>query len=165
MSSFIAAAQPQNILTTDDKRAIADEYSGWEVAQPPLLGARHRDNGDGTTWIADWRSPWWPAPSALLLDGGLYDTIEGVWYQDPYPVSGSNGRLGFNGIARDQYGSPITTGATVLLIRTSTNEIVAAVTADANGAYIVSSPYSGAHIIVVTNATVGGASPNTLLPG
>ena len=156
---------PQQILLPDDKRTMADEWSGWEAALPPYLGAMHRDNGDATSWIGDFRTPWWPAPSALLGDGGLYDALDAIWYADPYTVSGCCSRLAFIGITRDQYGSPLA-GCTVRCFLTSTTEMVSIGTSDANGAYTLTSPYAGAHFLTVhpPGGTTGGATIDTLVP-
>lgn len=113
---------------------------------------------------------WWPSRSSLMggWDGEPSNQLVGdaPWFAWPSTRSGCNGRLGFVGYTRDQYGTPLA-NCTVRCIRASTDEMVSKVTSDANGFYIATTPYSDAHFLVVHDATgaIAGASVNTLLPG
>lgn len=163
MSGIIGAALTTTILVLPDKRLLADEWVGLDIAQPPIMVAMTRDNSD-CYGIADFRTPWWPAPSGMIGDGGVGDVLDSVCYQLPWTISGANGRLGFNGIARDAFNSPLPF-ATIRLFRTSSGELTAQVTADGNGAYIATTPYNDAHFLTIHAAGVGGSSVDTLIPG
>jgi len=119
--------------------------------------------------LAGWAWPWWPARGVLYGDTGIAD-VQGpsLGYQDlDIWLAGANGRLGFAGITRDQYGSALG-NCTVRLVRVSTNEIVAQVTSDANGAFTITTPYLDAHFLTVHKSgtpDVAGASVDTLIPG
>jgi hypothetical protein len=114
------------------------------------------------------RSPWWPSRSSMMAG---WDGVDNVLtaeqrYAWPRVVSGCNGRLGFVGYTRDQYGS-IVANCTVRCFRTSTDELVAKVTSDANGLYYATSPYSDAHYLTVHKSgtpDIAGASIDTLTP-
>lgn len=118
--------------------------------------------------IFDFSSPWWPNISGFGVGiEGLADSTP-LSRQLVYPTwfaYGSNGRLAFSGITRDQYGSPLP-NCTVRCIRNSTDELVSKVSSDANGAYIATTPYSDAHFLVIHNSdgTLAGATVNTALP-
>lgn len=133
--------------------------------------------GEATLWSFDWNSvieaagyvsPWWPFRGSLLggwgdgLDGDAFLSL-GARHSDMWRSFGSNGRLAIVGTTRDAYGSPLA-ACTVRLFRTSTNELQAKVTSDANGAFQVSSPYNDAHYMTVHGSGVAGASIDTLIP-
>lgn len=115
------------------------------------------------------RTDFWPRVALALNAGGVADVL-GSFAGDrvSWVASGANGRLGFVGYSRDQYGGPLP-GATVRLFRTSTSELLAQVTSDVNtGFYVVTTPYSGAHFItchISTPIASGGATADNLAPG
>jgi hypothetical protein len=164
VSGLIGAALPVTIHVVDDQRLV--EIQPWLDRSFPIepiaaQWSQERDQLGGETF--DFRSDWWPAGSGLVSDGGISDVIMGYGAFDPYPVSGCNGRLAFNGVTRDQYGSPLG-GCTVRCYRTSTHELQSVVTSDANGAYIATSPYGDSHFLVVHGTGVAGASIDTVVP-
>jgi hypothetical protein len=114
---------------------------------------------------------WWPRSGQIMggwgngLTGDLFQSKSPRW-KSPFTTRGANGRLGYVGYTRDQYGS-VLGGCTVRLIRVSTDELVAKVVSDANGLYFATTPYNDAHVRVTHNAAgnLGGASNLTDLPG
>lgn len=163
MSGLIGAALPVTILVVDDQRTVEiqpwlDKICGCEPIAARWL--QQRDSLDGGS--NDFRSDWWPG-GGLLADSGLSDIRQRNNPYTLYPVSGCNGRLAFNGITRDQYGSPLG-NCTVRCYRTSTHELQSVVTSDANGAFIATTPYSDSHFLVVHGAAVAGASVDTATP-
>lgn len=164
MSSLAGAARPVQIAWSD--RAHADPYySDWLIAQPPPIQPAIAID---LCACGSWRTPWWPCGSSLVGETGVSDALTSDigWFVE-WISGGCNGRLGFNGITRDQYGSPLG-GCTVRLFRTSTNELQAIVTSDANGAFLATSPYNDAHFMTVHKAgspDVAGASIDTIIPG
>jgi hypothetical protein len=134
------------------------------VATPARVDPPSYCSIDGT----DWTTPWWPTPGSLLAIGGDgvlrgegLERVSGPW-------SGASARLGITGITRTQYGEPLPF-ATVRLFRTSTGELVMSVLSDGNGAYVISSQYTGAHFMTVhptgvLSGTLAGASYDTLIP-
>lgn len=169
MSAFVGAAMPVTILSGAN-RSHTDPYdSDWLIVQPPPIAAPRVRLGALEPDIVSWRTPWWPTGGALLGDTGLSDVAsEDIgWFVEWANRGGCNGRLGFNGVTRDQYGSPLG-GCTVRLFRTSTDELVAKVTSDSNGAFLATSPYSDGHYMTVHQAgppAVAGATIDTIIPG
>lgn len=162
MSGYIGAALSVQILTYDDQSHV--EIEPWLDRTFPIeaiapVRGPFRDALDGEMF--DFRSDWWPAGTGLVADGGISDVMTGYGAFDPYPVSGCNGRLLFNGITRDQHGSPLA-NCTVRCYRTSTHELQDVVTSDVNGAYRLTTPYSDAHFLTVHGSSVAGASIDTV---
>lgn len=158
--SLLTAASPFLAgLHAEDRRCSAEEYSDLRASEE--LAA-----GEGFT------TPWWPASGMVLGgrgDGSSCDLQDlAPSYQDAYPLSGCNGRLGFVGYTRDAYGSAIG-GVAVKCFLTSTDELVASVTSDpTTGYYIATTPYAAAHYLVVQKPSatppIAGASLNTITP-
>jgi hypothetical protein len=151
------------LIEVDDK-TLYDRFFGGEafIPTPVLLELRRTVDlwGIGTAY----ESPWWPNKIPFLNNDGLDDFLfaaEEEWLG--YIVSGTNGRLSIRGVSRDQYGSPLG-GCTIRLFLTSTGEMVSTVTSDANGAYIITSPYSASHFLTVHAPGVGGASIDSIVP-
>jgi len=75
-------------------------------------------------------------------------------------------RVGFPGVTRDQYGTPLA-ACTVILHRTSTRELVYDGVSNADGAFLAQSVYAGEnHYIVFHKAgavNVYGATDNNLV--
>ena len=157
-------------LYPSDLRACDQEFfHNEDLFQPPPLvdvGLPQEVWFEGTAGgYVGYMSPWWPTPGSLLGDSGDVGVLQRIspWGAWTTP-SGCNGRLGFVGYTRDQYGSPVP-NCTVRCIRISTDEMVSKVTSDATGYYIATTPYSDAHVLVVNGPSIGGASVDTLLPG
>lgn len=167
--SLVGAALPVAILEPAD-RSHAEQtwYHGNAAWPPPLASVRGIPAREPLMSIESFRTPWWPNGGVLVADGGLSDVLDSPAYDDVYPVAGANGRLGFVGYSRDQYGSPLP-GCTMRLFRTSTGELVAQVTSDPSTAfYTVTTPYLDAHFITCHAATPvpsAGATVDSLIPG
>lgn len=132
--------------------------------------AEMRNRSDNAYYQYEFATRWWPKSSAML--GGWGDGVTGDFFQnktpswiDPRIQRGCNGRLGFVGYTRDQYGSR-TGGCTVRLFRTVDDSLQAKVTSDANGLYFATTPYNDAHYEVIHNPAgdQAGATANNLIP-
>jgi hypothetical protein len=164
VSGLVSSAQGPPLLAPSDCRHVAEEYNDSWLNVVPLAGLQFTDSD--FLGIDDFDYPYWPAPGALLGSGALADVPYAVAYQRVYPVSGCNGRLAFNGVTRDAYGSPVA-GARVRCFRASTGELVAQVTSDANGNYIATSPYNEAHLVTMHYdgpPAIAGCSLDTVIP-
>ena len=170
MTCLVGNSMPVTILRGADK-GHADPYdTTWATVLPfpiatPCLRFGAADGGT----IANYATPWWPGTRGFLADTGLDDMmLTSVGWGWEWTLSGCNGRLGFKGITRDQYGSPLG-GCTVRLFRTSTDELVAKVTSDpSTGAFIATTPYADGHYMTVHKAgtpDIAGASVDTIIPG
>lgn len=167
MSSILATTGfAASVVTRDDFSAC-----DW-AANGDLFGAKLWDRipADDYLYDAHFESEWWPARSSMMggWDGEPSNLLlgEAQWWGWPQTRSGCNGRLGFVGYTRDAYGSPVG-GCTVRCFNTATNELVSTVTSDANGFYIATTPYGGAHYLVVHKSgtpEIAGASISTLTP-
>lgn len=158
------------LVSPDDRRHGDEDFFGNDDLFQPDPIANYFVREDLWFGVRTFRTPWWPSAGAgaLLGDAGsvAYDKV--IRYTDPWPnlPGGANGRLGFVGYTRDQYGSPVG-GVTVRCFRTSTNELVSRVTSDANGFYIATTPYGDAHFLTVHKAgtpAIAGASIDTIVP-
>lgn len=162
MSALVGNALPNFIF---GQRAYLDGDDPWWGNEdlfpgPGIMSLQNREVVLGTPGDA---TPWWPRRGSLM---GGFDGVDensmlarAAWWGDPWLLSGASSRLAFVGITRDQYGSPLA-GCTVRCFVTSTDELVAKVVSDANGAYTATSPYNVDHYLVVHSAdgTVAGAS-------
>lgn len=168
MSSLVGAALPAFILRQDDVRNADEYFFGNESAYFPakMLDLCPASENEAVGFA----TAWWPAGSNLMggLDGVPENTLLGspARWTDPWYSLGSNGRLGFVGYTRDQYGSPLA-GCTVRCFRTSSNELTAQVVSDDNGFYQATTPYADGHYLVIHKTgspEVAGASISTLTP-
>lgn len=167
MSFLVGNALPQFIF---GQRAYNDGDDFWFGNDdlfygPSMSSLQNRESVLGGQSNA---TPWWPRRGGLM---GGWDGVpenqmlqRNTWWGEPWLLGGSNGRLGFVGVTRDQYGSPLG-GCTVRCFVTSTDELVARVTSDANGNFIATTPYGGiAHYMTIHSAdgATAGASVSTL---
>jgi hypothetical protein len=174
VSSLIGDALPVRILRPD--RTCVDPY--WltgNVDDEPIyrlpvdLTSAYQGEDQGFV------STWWPRRSAIFgaqLDGvdeGLLGanllTLPPL-HSFQWVSGGANGRLGFVGVTRDAFGSPLG-GCTVRCHRSSNGELVSQVTSNEFGAYTATSPYLEAHYLTVHKAgspAVAGASLDTVQP-
>jgi hypothetical protein len=115
----------------------------------------------------DYFSEYFPAGvSGLLgdvsLDVGVYNPLPWGAFEI---VGGATSALGIIGITRDQYGTPV--GACVVqLFLTSTDALVIEGTSDANGNFLLTTPFTGTHYIVAYKAAspdIFGTTVNTLV--
>lgn len=167
VSNLVGNALPNFIF---GQRAYADGDDFWFgnedlVPGPCLTQLQNRECVLGQPSDA---TPWWPRRGNLMggWDGVDENTIlaRNPWWGDPWVLGGRNGRLGFVGVTRDQYGSPLG-GCTVRCFVTTTDELVARVVSDAAGNFIATTPYGGtAHYLTIHSAdgSVAGASVSTL---
>jgi hypothetical protein len=164
-------------LYPSDYRACSRELLGGdELFQPPPLAdllvpqeARADGAAGGYPGLV---SPWWPRCGGFVGDNAVDVAMLTVSPSHgsfaPTPASGCIARLGITGITRDQFGSPV--GAcTVKLFRTSTDELVSQVISDANGVYLITTPYHpDAHYLVVYKVgspDIFGTTVNTIIAG
>lgn len=135
------------------------------AAQPPpiveFMGMDVLASDRGT-----WQTAWWPSRARFAgAEDGSDLASTAPWWGPPWITLGCNGRLSIAGTTRDQYGSAL--GACVVkLFRADNHELVAVVTSDpTTAAFIVTSPYSAAHYMVVHGpGGVAGATADTLIP-
>lgn len=169
MTGFVSRSNGHDQrLWVNDRRTLASEYGG-DTFGWPCVGFATLVPHEGSNPIATFATPWWPRRGGVLTgETGVSDILCGSSVEfDLYPVAGCNGRFGISGITRDQYGSPLGL-CTVRLFVTATDELVARVTSDANGAFIATSPYGVGtphYMTVHYGGTVAGASVDTLIPG
>lgn len=135
------------------------------AAQPPpiveFMGMDVLASDRGT-----WQTAWWPSRARFAgAEDGSDLASAAPWWGPPWITLGCNGRFSLAGTARDQYGTALPF-AVLRLFLTSDGSMVSMVTADGNGAFIITSPYNTAHFLTVhKDGTVAGASVDTLLPG
>lgn len=163
MSNFLGSTGATPIVRFNDSRLLPKAYNGAGHFRPYLV-PRQFDTDDGPA-IDDYIVAWWPRSSGMLADGGVSDVLtQDLWEWNTEPT-GASGRLGFVGITRDQYGSPLA-ACTVRCFRVTPMEMVSIVVSDANGAYIATTPYNDAHFLTVHGpAGVAGATVDTLVGG
>lgn len=172
MSKFIngGVGLTVTIHASDDRRACDECYHGMRPSAIFRLPVANEQRvAANTTPRQNFRSRWWPRSGSII--GGWSGSADDMFLNLPAqwiaPVveRGANGRLGFVGYTRDQYGSALG-GCTVRLYRVSTEEQVAKVTSDANGLYFATTPYSDEHFLVIHNTagTLAGATKTSLLP-
>lgn len=165
LGEFIGAAKPVTIHTpvqlnhTDQFYFVDDAW----IATPMLIDLYCNEEDACPSLCSSYMSPWWPGGgSALVSDGGLYDYGEIEW-GDSYPVSGANGRFGVTGYTRNAAGQAVANVRVMLYFvnadTTQPDTLVHLVYSDANGYYLVSSPYAGAHYIVAIGTGMAGATP------
>jgi hypothetical protein len=152
----------QSELNTIDSRLLSRRYRhvpGWTVVYDSFPGR------DGFV------SPWWPVRDSLDASGDEW--LIGRQFEEIELVSGARSMVGFSGITRDAYGTPLG-GCTVRLHITSTtgevgaNTVIYTATSDSvTGAFVVFSPYyPNTHYIVSYKAgspDVQGITLNTLV--
>ncbi len=167
MSDFISPSFP--VLGRQDLRAGEDAwFSSEDWCQPGVIADMLRP--EEPIYGAGFVGPWWPAGTGFVGDQGADLSLlpDSSWWADPWiNYGGCNGRFSFIGITRDANGN-VLPNATVRAFRTSTNELVAKVTSNANGYYNATTPYADGHFLTVHAATsppVAGASIDTLTPG
>ncbi len=162
MSVLASGVTTLSPIRASDIRHVADEWTTIDLVQPSILNLTA-----GALGLWDWTTGWWPRPGVLVGEGGISDVITSASLARIWPNSGANGRLGYVGVTRDQYGSAVGS-CTVRCFRTSTSELVSTVTSDpSTGAYVATTPYYEAHFLTVHKATapdISGASIDTILP-
>jgi hypothetical protein len=117
--------------------------------------------------VQTYQTAWWPGNRGFFGGQGVdMSCLYPVQRWQYYLAQGSMGRFGIRGTTRDRYGSALA-GVTVKLFKTATDEKVAEVVSDGNGAFLVTTPYyPDAHYMVQYKAgtpDVFGSSPNTLI--
>lgn len=157
MSQLLGNALPQFILARDDDRINLVTFTVEKYLPLHLCGGRA---------VSDYKSLWWPRGNALVGDGGLdVSMLDGVQWGSYDTVGGISSRVGFVGISRDQYGSPLGS-CVVQLFRTSDDRFIMEVTSDSSGNFTLFSWYTpDQHYIVAYKAgspDVAGTTVNTL---
>lgn len=164
---LLGAAAAVNILNAANQKH-GDEFffdNEDEFATPVLLSFDWNAIIEASGFV----SPWWPAHGMLIggrgFDGDNLLEINAK-HSDMWRSFGSNGRLGFVGVTRDQYGSAIG-NCRVRCFRAATDELMSSVLSDANGNYIATTPYYEGHYLTVHKSgtpDICGATPETLFP-
>lgn len=164
---LVGGALATNIVQGPDKRHQDEFFRDNEDSFHPVPLYSYDFNS--VAEAAGFQSPWWPFRGAILggwgFDGSVLLELGGK-HSDTWRSFGTNGRLAFVGVTRDQYGSPLG-GCTVRCFRTIGNELVSTVVSDANGNYVATTPYADGHYLVVHKAgppDIAGASVTTLTP-
>lgn len=161
MSAFIGDARRTLNLAAKDERLHDPER---DRRQARLRGgSRHVAGNEG------FYSEFWPGNRGFVGDGGLdIAMLQGPGGRRTQRFAeGNASRVGFPGTTRDAYGAPLA-GATVILHRTSTRELVSEVVSDANGNFLAHSHYVGEGHYLVFHKTssptnVYGATDNTII--
>jgi hypothetical protein len=152
MSQFIGAALPQMRLERNDDRLQSPSWVTVTIQ-------RHLDRG--------YRSEWWPRGQSFIGDAVVDVGVQTVVAWGEYdPVGGESSRVGFVGVTRDQYGTPLG-GCVVQLFRTSDDLFIMETTSDSAGNFLLQSWYTpDTHYIVAYKAgapDVFGTTLNTLV--
>lgn len=152
MSGFIGAATATFIIAADDRRLCPQDFQEEEELN---------------SWYdLGLTNLFWPR-SGLMSEAGII-AQDPPWGQVEL-VSGAVSRFGYRGVTRDANNSPLG-GVTVKCFRTADDSKVADdVVSDANGNFIISTPYYEAHYLVmkksgspeVSGVTVSSQFPNT----
>jgi hypothetical protein len=116
--------------------------------------------------VFSYANGFWPR-SGFMGDSTVdLSTLESIWFEQPDKTRGVNSRVGFQGVTRDVYNSPLG-GVACKLFRTSDDAKIDQIVSDPSGNYLLSSPYyPDAHFIVTYKAgstDVFGTSVNTLI--
>jgi hypothetical protein len=160
MSGFIGAALPEFITKRKDDRLHPDFGSMTEA------GKRGGDRSEGGN--EGFYSGYWPGNRGFIGDGGAdISMLQGPRGRKIERFGyGVASRIGFPGVTRDQYGTPLA-ACTVILHRTSTRELVYDGVSDTNGNFLAQSVYAGEnHYLVFHKAgavNVFGATDNNLI--
>jgi hypothetical protein len=124
---------------------------------------------DESFFYGGYTNGFWPRGGSLDASGD--EMLESVWYDMPEVSNGQKIQYGISGVTRDVYGSPLG-GVTVKLFRTIDDQKTDQQVSDANGNYVLSTPFfNDAHYIVEYKAGGGiipdvfGSSVNTLIGG
>ena len=157
MSQFIGfSTNGLNLVSADDRRLAMQSH---QPNQPNLQVTEFADRG--------FRTPWWPR-SGFEGDDGVDGFVRcAVWHQQPELSSGSISRVGYRGVTRDANNSPVG-GVTVKCFRTADDTKTADdVVSDANGNFIITTPYYEPHYLVMRKTgtpDIGGVTVSTQYP-
>lgn len=156
MSGLIGAAQPIGAMNVaNDNRAMEPQYESpfddYGLYADVVVGQ----------WYG---SAFWPRNDFAIGDAAQ---IEAATFNDLVDLcTGACSAYGFTGTARDRYGSAIPS-AIVKLFLTADDTKIDTVTCDANGAFVLRSPYyPSTHYITVHltgSPDVDGITANTLI--
>lgn len=161
MSGFIGGAMPTMSIGAKDKR-LAPAFR----CRPSIRRAAERSCF--LHMPCGFANDFWPGNRGFTggqgADVGLMDA---TWVRCMERAGhGVASRVGFPGVTRDQYGTPLA-ACTVILHRTSTRELVYDGVSNADGAFLAQSVYAGEnHYIVFHKAgavNVYGATDNNLV--
>jgi hypothetical protein len=152
MTGFFGAAIASGAIAADDRRLCPRDFQReQEVESWHDLG---------------YNNLFWPR-SGLNSDAGIISN-DPSWGQVEL-VSGAVGRFGYRGVTRDANNSPIG-GVTVKIFRTADDTKVADdVVSDADGNFIISTPFYESHYLVmrktgapeISGVTVSSQFPNS----
>lgn len=138
MSGLIGGALPVFILRAKDDR-LHPAFRGRH--EPRRRGySRHDALGFDSAY-----SGFWPGNrGGFMGDLGADVSMlqESARRRVERPGAGVASRVGFPGVTRDEFGTPLA-GVTVVLHRTATREFIHELVSDANGNYLMQSVYAG----------------------
>jgi hypothetical protein len=164
MSAFVGGALPTTILARKDRRLVPS----YQVIRRQRDRLNDRDMP--TAYPGGYTSDFWPGNRGFVGDHGTdVAMMEAVWSRQPARLAwGIASRVGFDGVTRDQYGTPLG-GVTCSLFLTATRQWIMDIVSDANGAFLLQSFYSpDTHFIVFAKAgspNVFGATDQNLVGG
>ena len=160
MSGFIGAALPQFRMQAKDTRNVPPFMAMSDARQRG--GSRHTPANEG------FYSGFWPRSNGFMGDMGADVSMMAAsgGRKTERIGAGMASRIGFPGVTRDQYGTPLA-GCTVVLHRTATREFIYEGVSGADGAFLAQSVYAGEnHYIVFYKAgavNVYGATDHNLV--
>lgn len=160
MSGFIGAVQGRFHLQAKDQR-LHPRFMDMHDARRRHK-SRHVPGNEG------YYTEFWPGYRGFIGDTG----VDVSMWQGPggrkteRVAAGVASRVGFPGVTRDQYGTPLAS-ATVVLHRTTTREVVHVLVSNTLGEFLMQSVYAGeGHYIYFHKAgavNVYGATDNNLI--
>ena len=152
MSQFIGAAEPNAILSWKDLRLVPS-YQVIRRERDHIV-----DRYAATEYPGGYTNAFWPGGAGLQGDSATDVAIMQAIWRGPITRFGwgAASRVGFNGVARDQYGAPLA-GVTCSLFRVSDRQWIQDTVSRSGGTFTLVSWYSpDTHFIVFYKA----GSPN-----
>ncbi len=158
MSGFVGASQPNSSIGLQDLRLNRPDFREiWSIALDGQIEVEARS----------FQTDWWPG-SGLMGDLGADVGLlaPALAWSKYYSAFGASSRFGFVGVTRNANGTPVA-ACTVKLFRTADDLLLDTQVSDANGAFLLNTPYyPDAHYIVAhktASPDIDGASVNTLV--
>jgi hypothetical protein len=161
MSGFLGAAMPTPRIMAKDMM-LAPTYRARNVRP------RKTERNCALHVPCGYQTDFWPGRRGFIGDQGADVGLkDNTWARRMERLAhGIASRVGFPGVTRDQYGTPLA-ACTVILHKTSTRELVYDGVSDANGNFLAQSVYAGeGHYLVFHKAgavNVFGATDNNLI--
>lgn len=161
MSQFIGNTNNNSLLREDDGRLRKDDIG-------QILRGSGVWPGTGPRRVRSFHSPWWPRSCILGesdIDTGGDQHVKGWMLLQS--TKGAQARLGYQGVTRDVYNSPLG-GCTVKLFRTSDDtKVTPDIVSAPDGAYVISTATYETHWIKIEKTgspPVQGVSVSNIFP-